>query len=265
MIEKNIAENSDPLQNIEQEKEPNFKINEKGLSNSYLEGHLMGKGISKDLILECFNDGIEVTEELKNTKEGSKYFKLDIPEGAGLPGRFVLPSLDGPLGSKIANWNCSCEYKFRHGVLSPVIPRNQIPAWLVDYASTLYVIVEKNELSNGKLQIPDGPTNQDKEGSWVVSTAHYGPPSRQKPRVPKDCSDGKNLKKYLESLDQFTREQSKIIYVDLEVDGNVGLEKNNPVDENKEMKNIIMEQKEQIDTMRKEMNSFMKRMTKKNK
>jgi len=204
------------------ERAPTLAINPKGIHNSYLRKHLLGKRISYELIEECLSDGEDVTDEMKHTKEGSRYLRIDVPDGAGMPGRFVLPNINGPLGEKVANWNCPCEFKFRHGRLSPVLKRDQLPEWLVNYASALYVIVERNELPNGRLQIKDGPTEDDPEGSWVVSTAHFGPPSRQKPRIPKDCSDGKSVKRYLEELDTYDREQSSIIFVDLEEEGTVG-------------------------------------------
>ena len=195
---------------------PTFQINEKGLNNSYLEEHVFPKGIGADLMRQCLEKGVEITDEIKHPREGSRYFKL--VDSRGLPGRIILPDLNGPLGGRMANWNQSCVYKFRHGKLAPIIKRENLPDWIKQHNSTLYVIIEKNRGSNGRLQIPDGPTEEDEGGDWIVSTAHFGEPSRQKPRIPKDCSNGKAVKKYLESLDTFNREQSRIVFVDLEAE-----------------------------------------------
>ncbi len=239
---------NDPAVNTDKEKkEPTLRINEKAYHNSYIDKHLMGKGISAEDISECLTNGVEVTNEIKNAKSGSRYFKLEIPGGAGMPGRFVLPELDGPLGGEVANWNCTCEYKFRHGKLAPVIKRDQIPEWLVNFASVLYVIVEKNELPDGKLQVSDGPTKDDPEDSWMLATAHFGPPSRLKPRIPKDCSDPIKLKQYLEETDNWDREQSRVIFVDLETEGQAGLSKDSiKTNENFELMKIIQHQSELI-------------------
>lgn len=209
--------------------------------NSYLTRHLMGKNISLDLIKQCLAHGEEVTSELSSVKEGSRYFRLSLENGAGLPGRFVLPELDGPLGGLVANWNAPCVFKFRHGKLAPVINRSQLPAWLITYASVLYVIIEKNQLPDGRLQVADGPTEDCPEGSWMISTAHFGPPSRQKPRVPKDCGDATAVKRYLEALDGFDREQSRVIFVDLEADGHIGPApaSENPTDEVAELRRVV--------------------------
>lgn len=200
-----------------------MKLSRKAYDNSYLAGHLVGKGITLDLIERCLAEGQEVTKDISWAKAGSRYFRLDMAEGSGMPGRFVLPELDGPLGGKVANWNATCTFKFRHGKLAPVIQKADLPDWLVGYASALFVIIECNQLPDGRLQIPDGPNEEEPEGSWTVSTAHFGPPSRQKPRVPKDCADPKKVRQYLEDLDTFNREQDRVVFVDLEVDGQVGL------------------------------------------
>lgn len=215
-------------ENVAPEREPTMRINEKGINNAYLREHLFGKGISPELIKKCLSSGEEMTHSLRQTKKGSRYFKMEIPDGTGMPGRFVLPDLNGPLGGKVANWNAKCEYKFRHGRLVPIIAKKDIPDWLLNYASTFWVIVEKNELPNGKLQDADGPTKDDPEGSWLVATAHFGPPSVPKPRVPKDCSNEKELRYYLQYLDNWTREQYNTIYVDLDADGSKILEETEP-------------------------------------
>lgn len=231
-----------------------MRINRKGLENSYLSKHLLGKGISLDMISRCLAEGQEVTDELGHTKPGSRYFRLDLPSGAGLPGRFVLPDLDGPLGGLVANWNAPCVFKFRHGKLAPIIRRGQLPEWLVDYASALYVIIERNQLPDGRLQLADGPSEEDPEGSWIVATVHFGPPSRQKPRVPRDCSDPKAVKQYLEDLDSFDREQSRVVFVDLEADGQVGPapEPEDPGDELGELRRLVSHLKGEVDSLRKQ-------------
>ena len=233
-----------------------MKISRKGLENSYLTKHLMGKGISLDLIQRCLEEGVEVTSdqtEVPHPKEGSRYFKMEIPEGAGLPGMFTLPDLNGPIGGEVANLNLDCKYKFRHGKLAPVVRRDQLPVWLVNYASVIFVIIEKNQLPDGRLETPDGPSEEDPEGSWLVVTAHYGPPSRQRPRVPKDCSDGNAVKRYLEQMDTYDREKSRIIFVDLEADGQVGpCEVGEPADEIAELKRIVGYLKEQLAILQKQ-------------
>ncbi len=253
------------LDETKKEKEPTMRVNEKALHNSYIDKHLMGKGISAEDILNCLNDGTEVTAEIKNPRMGSRYFKLDVPNGAGMPGRFVLPDLDGPLGGEIANWNHACEFKFRHGKLAPVIRKDELPEWLINFESVLYVIIEENQLPDGKLQVMDGPTNKDPEGSWMVSTAHFGQPSRLKPRTPKDCSDAKKLKQYLEDLDGWAREQDRIVFTDLEVDGQVGLaqESFTSDDENFEQKRMIKYQGDQIKLLQKQIEELRKLIQKK--
>jgi len=199
-----------------------MKINEKGVKNSYLSAHLFGKGISVELILHALDKGTE--EDMGNYgKPGSRYFKLELPDGAGLPGRFVLPEEDGVYGGKIANWNASCQLKFRHGKLSPILKKAELPAWMIQYASCVWVIVEKNQLEDGKLQLEDGPTEADPEESWIVCTAHFGPPSRLKPRLPKKGASADDLLRYLDQLDSWTREQERVVFVDLEADGVEGL------------------------------------------
>ena len=229
-------------------------VNEKALRNSYINAHLMGKDISVKLIQRCLKEGVEVTNDLDHTKEGSRYFCLEMPNGAGLPGRFVLPDIDGPLGGKVANWNSPCVYKFRHGKLAPVINRGQIPEWLITYASVVYVIIEKNELPDGSLQVEDGPMESDPEGSWLVATAHFGPPSRMKPRIPRDCLDPKALKSYLQDLDSWSREQRSVVFIDLEADGHIGpAEKTTGVtDELGELRRLITGLKEEVLSLRKQ-------------
>jgi len=216
---------------------PSMLLNEKGVANMYLSSHLLGKDFTMEHIVQCLVRGEEVTEQLKHTATGSRYFKLDIPNGAGMPGRFVLPQESGTiLAEHVANWNQACEFKFRHGKLSPVIRKEDMPQWLVDYESVFYVIVEKNQMPNGKLQVADGPTEDDPEESWLISTVHYGQPSRIKPRPPKEpkwdsVKNNPNVftemmiqfqkaqSKYLSDYDSWSDEQSKIVFVDLEEKG----------------------------------------------
>ena len=41
-------------------------------------------------IAQCFTRGKKVTDEIKFPQKDSRYFRLDISNGAGLPGRFVI-------------------------------------------------------------------------------------------------------------------------------------------------------------------------------
>jgi hypothetical protein len=232
------------------ERKPTMVINEKGLNNKYLREHLFGKGISPELIKKCLAEGTEMTHTLRQRKKGSRYFMMEVPEGAGMPGRFVLPDINGPLSTEVANWNAKCEYKFRHGRLVPVISRRNIPEWLLEYASTFWVILERNELPDGRLQDLDGPTKDDPEGNWLVATAHFGPPSVPKPQVPK-------LPKFLQ---KFIKEET-----------GQQLEKELLLMQNKGEMNAVMEMltssvknsvssKEQFVAFANELNSFVKEL-----
>ncbi len=245
-------------------KETTLRINEKGIYNSYLRGHLLGKGISYELIKKCLSEGKEVTGSLKYKKEGTRYFVLSVEKEADLPGAFILPSTHGPLGNKVSNWNSSCTFKFRHGRLVPVIKRKDIPDWLIKYATTFWVIVEKNELQDETLLNRDGPTEKDIEGSWFVVTAHFGPPNIPKPRVPKDCGNKTDLKNYLNDLDNWNRQQFSTVYIDLETDGQTGpceASKENH-DEIAELKKIVSFQQKQMEEMREEIHRLKKIFTK---
>ena len=218
-------------------KKPTMLLNEKGIANMYMANHLFGKDFTMQHVAQCLVRGEEVTSQLKHAAEGSRYFKLDIPEGAGMPGRFVLPQESGTeLGEHVANWNQSCEFKFRHGNLSPVVKKKDLPQWLIDYESALYVIVEKNQMPDGKLQVADGPTENDPEESWLISTVHYGQPSRVKPRPPREpkwdsiksnptalteamVQYQKAQSKYLTDYDAWSDEQRRAVFVDLEEEG----------------------------------------------
>jgi hypothetical protein len=140
------------------------------------------------------------------------------------------------LAEHVANWNLACEFKFRHGNLAPIIRKKDLPQWLVDYESALYVIVEKNQMPNGKLQVADGPTENDPQESWLVSTVHYGQPARIKPRPPREpkwdaikadpaalmdavVQYEKGQRKYLTDLDAWSDEQKRVVFVDLEEQG----------------------------------------------
>ena len=212
------AEMKQVIADLPDDKQPTLTMNEKGLANMYLAGHLIGKDVTVRHIAECLAKGEDVTEKTKYAESGSRYFKLDIPEGGGMPGRFVLPSEGGPLGELVANWNQQCEFKIRHGNVVPTIKKSEIPSWLVELESTIYVIVEKNTRQDGSLQIADGPTENDPEGDWIISTAHYGLPSRRKPRLPKERTD-ENMYTYLEQLDSWSDEQRRVVFVDLEEEG----------------------------------------------
>ncbi len=225
------------LTGLPEGKKPTMALNEKGIANMYMAGHLFGKDFTMENIAKCLVEGEEVTDKMKHGAEGSRYFKIDIPHGAGLPGRFVVPQESGtPLAEHVANWNQNCEYKFRHGNLAPVIKKKDIPDWLIDYESTFYVIVEKNQLPDGKLQVADGPTENDPEGSWLISTVHYGQPSRIKPRPPREpkwdelkkdpaaSMDAvvaylKQQSKYQRDYDNWNDEQKRVVFVDLEAEG----------------------------------------------
>ena len=241
-----------------------LRMNDKGIYNSYLRQHLFGKGISYELIKKCLTEGKEVTASLRRRKEGTRYFVLPVEREADLPGMFVLPSSGGYYGNKVSNWNAKCEYKFRHGRLVPVIARKNIPEWLIQYATTFWVIVEKNELPDGTLMNHDGPTEEDPEGSWMVITAHFGPPSFPKPKVPKDCSDKEKLREYLMSLDNWTRQQWATVYIDLEADGQTGPseEKREERDEITELKKIVSFLQTQIEELRTETKRLRKIATK---
>ncbi len=218
-------------------KKPTLSLNEKGIANMYMANHLFGKDFTMEHIAECLVRGEEVTDQMKHSADGSRYFKLDIPHGAGMPGRFVLPQESGTtLGEHVANWNQSCEFKFRHGRLAPVIKKKDLPQWLINHESVFYVIVEKNEMPDGKLQVADGPSEDDPEGSWLVSTVHYGQPSRIKPRPPKEpkweslkkdsnalmdsmVQFQKTQSKYLKEYAEWSDEQTRVVFVDLDEEG----------------------------------------------
>lgn len=224
---------------------PTMTLNEKAIANMYIADHIFGKDFSMEHIVQCLAFGEEVTDKIKYPQKGSRYFKLEIPDGAGLPGRFVIPNESGTaLAEHVANWNQECDYKFRHGELSPVIKKSALPHWLVDLESVFYVIVEKNEILNHegerfdppKLQVFDGPTESDIEGSWLISTVHYGQPSRRKPRPPREPKWNKLKKdqnlfvqeiikyqqavaKYQKNYDSWSDEQKRVVFVDLEEKG----------------------------------------------
>lgn len=264
------------------EKKPTMVLNEKGVDNPWIRKHVFKKGITKEDIVACLRDGTEVTVD--HPKEGSRYFKIET-SAANLPGRFVIPDPeDKKLGPLVTNWNCPAEVKIRHGKLCSVIKRADIPTWLVDYTTVFYVIIEKNERPDKSLQIPDGPTEKDPEGSWIVSTAHYGEPSRRKPRIPKDPIDTIELKKYienpkiytpeqlraifikvkeyLEDMEAYTAEQSRVIFVDFEPDvlHQAGLsEKPKPFDENAELRGIIAQQQKEIEEIRSTLKGLQKK------
>jgi len=218
-------------------KQPTMRLNEKGIANMYMANHLFGKEFTMEHIAQCLVTGEEVTDKIPHPAEGSRYFKLDIPNGAGMPGRFVLPQESGtPLAEHVANWNQACEFKFRHGNLSPVIQKKDLPQWLIDYESALYVIIEKNQMANGQLQVADGPSEKDPEGSWLISTVHYGQPARVKPRPPREpkwdalkadpaglmdavVQYEKAQRKYLADSDAWSDEQRRVVFVDLEEAG----------------------------------------------
>ncbi len=224
---------------------PTILLNQKGIANMYMADHIFGKDFSMNHIVQCLIYGEEVTDKIKYAQKGSRYFRLEIPDGSGLPGRFVIPSESGTaLAEHVANWNQECDYKFRHGELSPVIRKSDLPHWLVDLESVFYVILEKNEIINQngerfdppKLQVADGPTESDPEGSWLISTMHYGQPSRRKPRPPREPKWDKlktdqdlfmdkmidyqrAVSQYQKSYDSWSDEQKRVVFVDLEEDG----------------------------------------------
>ena len=236
-LAKSFREEMDrSLSELPEGKKPTMALNEKAIANMYMANHLFGKDFTMQHIAQCLVRGEDVTEQLPHTAEGSRYFKLEIPEGAGMPGRFVLPQESGtPLAEHVANWNQSCEFKFRHGNLSPVVKKKDLPQWLIDYESTFYVIVEKNQMPNGKLQVADGPSENDPESSWLISTVHYGQPARVKPRPPREpkwdtlkdhtalteavVQFQKGQAKYLSDYDSWSDEQKRAVYVDLEEEG----------------------------------------------
>lgn len=285
------------LAELPEGQEPAFRLNEKGIVNMYMVNHLFGKDFTMEHIVQCLVRGKEVTDQMKHKAEGSRYFKLDIPHGAGMPGRFVLPQEGGTsLAEHVANWNQSCEFKFRHGVLAPVIKKKDLPQWLVDFESTFYVIAEKNQIPDGALQVADGPTENDHEGSWLIATAHYGNPSRIKPRPPKEpkwdalkndpavmveafVKYQKVQSRYLSDLDNWNEEQRRVIFVDLEQEG-VGQkgvkERRETVDEdensrkiaelegdNAALKKVLLEMAGDVRQMRAELKSLRTRQNKK--
>jgi len=236
---------SKALQSLPEGQQPTIPLNEKAIANMYMAGHLFGKDFTMEHIAQCLAYGEEMTDQIDHPKEGSRYFKLDIPDGAGMPGRFVVPSEENTATAEhVANWNQNCEFKFRHGFLSPVIKKKDLPRWLVDLESVFYVIVERNEIldeKNGrfsppKLQVADGPTESDPEGSWLISTVHYGQPSRRKPRPPREPKWDKISKdqatfmgemikyqkyqsQYQKDYDSWSDEQRRVVFVDLEENG----------------------------------------------
>lgn len=235
------------LKELPEGQKPAFPLSEKAIANMYMAGHVFGKDFTMKHIAQCLTRGKEVTEEIKFPQKGSRYFRLDIPDGTGLPGRFVIPSESGTaLAEHVANWNQECTYKFRHGELSPVIKKSDLPQWLVDLESAFYVIVEKNEIKNHdgerfsppKLQVADGPTEDDPEESWLISTVHYGQPSRRKPRPPREpkwaqikkdpelfmdemIKYQRAIAEYQKTHDSWSDEQKRVVFVDLE-EGGVG-------------------------------------------
>lgn len=233
------------VESLPEGKQPLMPINEKAIANMYMAGHLFGKDFTMEHIAQCLVNGEDVTDKIDHPKEGSRYFKLNIPDGAGLPGRFVVPSeTESATAEHVANWNQSCEFKFRHGFLSPIIKKKELPQWLVDLESVFYVIMEKNEILDKdskrmnppRLQVADGPTEDDPESSWLVATVHYGQPSRRKPRPPKEPSWDKIKKdpatlmdemiryqrcsaQYQKDYDTWSDEQRRVVFVDLEEAG----------------------------------------------
>jgi hypothetical protein len=247
---RELAENFDRewkkvLESLPEGKQPTMPIDEKAIANMYMAGHLFGKDFTMEHIAQCLVNGEEVTDKIDHPQEGSRYFKIDIPNGVGLPGRFVVPSeTNTATAEHVANWNQECEFKFRHGLLSPIIKKKNLPQWLVDLESVFYVIVEKNEkldkesrrYNPPRLQVADGPTEDDPEGSWLISTVHYGQPSKRKPRPPKEPAWDKIKKdpadlmeemiryqkasgQYQKDYDSWSDEQKRVVFVDLEEEG----------------------------------------------
>ncbi|MDD4332496.1 MAG: hypothetical protein PHT51_00055 [Patescibacteria group bacterium] len=245
------------IKSLPEGEKPTMPLNEKAIANMYMAGHMFGKDFTMEHIAQCLVRGKDVTDKIKFPQKGSRYFQLNIPEGAGMPGRFVVPNESGTaLAEHVANWNQECEFKFRHGELSPIIKKKDLPQWLIDLESVFYVIIEKNEIldqdgerfKTPKLQVADGPTEDDPEGSWLISTVHYGQPSRRKPRPPK-MPNWKELKndpillmeaminfqkdnsEYLKACDSYGDEQKRVVFVDLEEEGvgQKGIKKKKPI------------------------------------
>jgi len=233
------------IESLPEGKQPAMPLNEKAIANMYMAGHLFGKDFTMEHIAQCLVHGKDVTDQIKFPQKGSRYFELQIPEGAGMPGRFVVPNENGTvLAEHVANWNQECDFKFRHGELSPIIKKRDLPQWLIDLESVFYVIVEKNEIldheqkrfETPKLQVADGPTEDNPEGSWLISTVHYGQPSRRKPRPPREPGWGKvkkdpilfmdemikfqkSISEYQKAYDSWSDEQKRVVFVDLEEKG----------------------------------------------
>ena len=110
---------------------------------------------------------------------------------------------------------------------------------MIELESSIYVIVQKNEIPNSnppKYEAADGPTIDDPEGDWLISTAHYGDPSNRKPRPPKEprwnempkdpavaleeiIKYQKSVADYTKKIDSWTDEQERVVFVDLEEEG----------------------------------------------
>jgi hypothetical protein len=281
------------LQSLPEGKQPTMPLNEKAVANMYMAGHLFGKDFTMEHIAQCLTCGEEMTDQIDHPKEGSRYFKLDIPDGVGMPGRFVVPSEENTATAEhVANWNQNCEFKFRHGFLSPVIKKKDLPQWLVDLESVFYVIVERNEILDKeakrfnppKLQVADGSTESDPEGSWLISTVHYGQPSRRKPRPPREPKWDKIAKdpatfmaemiklqkaqsQYQKDYDSWSDEQRRVVFVDLEEEGvgQKGIKEreniNDPqlaevLNDNAALRNMLTKLQGEVKTLQSEMKGF---------
>jgi len=288
------------LEELPEGKEAVMPLNEKAIANLYMAGHVFGKDFTMEHVVQCLVGGKDVTDDIKFPQKGSRYFKLEIPDGAGLPGRFIVPRESGTsLAEHVANWNQECEYEFRHGELSPLKKKSDLPQWLIDLESAFYVIVEKNEIltneqerfSPPKLQVADGPTEDDPEGSWLVSTVHYGSPSRRKPRPPREpkwnkvkkdpnvfmeemIKYQKTLARYQKEQDSWGDEQKRLVFVDLEEDGvgqkGVKVDKEQKSEEIAEIKNdnealkkMLQKALGEINALKSEVNGINTRMKKK--
>lgn len=204
---------------------PILPINEKGLTNRYTKEHLKNKNIPSELVKQCLMKGEEVTDTLKAerryTLKGHRYFKLELPDldKKYIPGKITLPDPRGELAGEVVNWNFTPIYTIRSGRVVPAILESDLPDWLKKETYALYVIVAKNQRDDGVLLEKDGPAESDPGGSWFVVTAHFGPPSWPKPKVPDfaDCANEKEraekLKNYLEKKDAWQKENERTYYV----------------------------------------------------
>jgi hypothetical protein len=281
---------------------PTMTVNKKAIVNMYMAGHVFGKDFTMKNIVQCLIRGKDVTDQIKSPQKGSRYLELRNPEDVGFPGRFVVPNESGTaLAEHVANWNQECEYKFRHGELSPIIKKKDLPQWLVDLESAFYVIVEKNEIldheqqrfKTPKLQVADGPTEDDAEGSWLVSTVHFGQPSRRKPRPPRmpNWNKLKNdptllmeemikfqeaTSEYQKAYDSYSDEQKRVVFVDLEENGTgqKGIKQESRINDphvaelahdNEALKKMLMSAIGEINTLKSEIKGLKTRMDKNKK